>query len=204
MIAIPQCLDFPADTSIKKICDFYMQMLKLKNENIYHHSMQVANYSASTAAKLGLSPSEVSNIKTAAQLHDLGLIGVPNIILNKRPFLSSRELSVYKRHCVSGACMLEDIPELTHIADIIRTHHEQWDGTGYPKRLKGANIPIGARIVAVADYYDNYLNPCTQLWQNEHANAIVALQDKAGLDFDPVVVKAFIESVITINQAENK
>ena len=100
--------------------------------------------------------------------------------------------------------MLENIPELTHIADIIRSHHEKWNGTGYPKRLKGANIPIGARIVAVADYYDNCLNPCTQFWQQEHANAIVALQDKSGLDFDPVVVKAFIESVITANQAENK
>ena len=92
--------------------------------------------------------------------------------------------------------MLENIPGFDTISDIIRAHHEKWDGTGYHKRLKGQNIPIGARIVAVANYYDRNLNPCTQHWQKTHADAIIELQNKAGLDFDPAIVKAFIESVI--------
>ena len=173
MIAIPQCLDFADARLTKDICEFYLRMLEIKNREIYLHSQQVANYSASTAAKLGLPASEVSQIKTAALLHDIG-----------------------QRHCIAGASMLENIPGFDTISDIIRAHHEKWDGTGYPKRLKGQNIPIGARIVAVANYYDRNLNPCTQHWQKTHADAIIELQNKAGLDFEPAIVKAFIESVI--------
>ena len=92
--------------------------------------------------------------------------------------------------------MLENIPGFIYICDIIRAHHEQWDGKGYPKRLKGANIPLGARIIAVANYYDSNINPCTQHYQKTHAEAITELQDKAGREFDPIVVKAFIESVL--------
>ncbi|MBR5589160.1 MAG: HD domain-containing protein, partial [Phascolarctobacterium sp.] len=84
------------------------------------------------------------------------------------------------------------------IISIIRSHHEKYDGTGYPKRLKGQNIPLGARIIAVANYYDRYINPCTQHWQKTHAEAITELQDKAGQDFDPHIVKAFIESVLPL------
>ena len=196
MIAIPQCLDFSDIRLTREICDFYLKMLQIKNREIYLHSQQVANYAASTAAKLGLPASEVSQIKTGALLHDIGQLSVPNLILAKLPFLSTRELSIYKRHCIAGASMLENIPEFTYITDIIRCHHEKWDGTGYPKRLKGQNIPIGARIVAVANYYDRNINPCTAHWQKTHADAIVELQNKAGLDFDPAIVKAFIESVI--------
>lgn len=196
MIAIPQALDFPEDINSREICDFYLRILKTKNKSIYLHSQQVANYAASTAAKLGLSRTEVSHIKTAALLHDIGQLSVPNIVLAKFPFLSTRELSIYKRHCIAGASMLENVPSMTEVADIIRCHHEQWDGKGYPKRLKGQNIPIGARIIAVANYYDRYLNPCTQHWQKTHAEAIVELQNKAGQNFDPTVVKAFIESVV--------
>lgn len=196
MIAIPQCLDFADAHLTKDICEFYLRMLEIKNREIYLHSQQVANYAASTAAKLGLPASEVSQIKTAALLHDIGQLSVPNIILAKLPFLSTREQSIYKRHCIAGASMLENIPGFDTISDIIRAHHEKWDGTGYPKRLKGQNIPIGARIVAVANYYDRNLNPCTQHWQKTHADAIIELQNKAGLDFEPAIVKAFIESVI--------
>ena len=199
MIAIPQCLDFSDIRLTKEICEFYLKMLEIKNREIYLHSQQVANYAASTAAKLGLPASEVAQIKTAAQLHDIGQLSVPNLSLAKLPFLSTREMSIYKRHPIAGASMLENLPELTYITDIIRSHHEKWDGTGNPKRLKGQNIPIGARIVAVCNYYDRNINPCTHHWQKTHADAIIELQNKAGLDFDPAIVKAFIESVLPQN-----
>lgn len=196
MIAIPQCLDFMENDFTKEICDFYLRILETKNKELYMHSQQVANYAASTAAKIGLPPVEVSCIKTAALLHDIGHLSVPNLILYKVPFLTSRELTIYKRHCIAGASMLENIPEFSEIAEIIKAHHEQWDGKGYPKRLKGPNIPLGARIIAVANYYDRFLNPCTQHWQKTHNDAIIELKNKAGLDFDPAIVKAFIESII--------
>lgn len=196
MIAIPQCLDFADARLTREICEFYLKMIEIKNRDIYMHSHQVANYSVSTAAKLGLPPSEVAQIKIAALMHDIGKLAVPNIILAKVPFLSTRESAIYKRHCLAGASMLENIPEFAYVTDIIFSHHEKWNGTGYPKRLKGQNIPIGARIIAVADYYDRNINPCTQHWQKTHADAITELQNKAGLDFDPTIVKAFIESII--------
>ena len=195
MIAVPQCLEFE-DIPVKDVCEFYLKILALKNQQVYYHSKQVANYASSIAAKLGLPATEVSRIRTAALLHDIGLMCVPNLVLDKRPFLSSREAGMYKRHCISGASMLENIPGFIYICDIIRAHHEQWDGKGYPKRLKGANIPLGARIIAVANYYDSNINPCTQHYQKTHAEAITELQDKAGREFDPIVVKAFIESVL--------
>ena len=156
----------------------------------------VAIDAASIAAKLGLPPAEVSCIKTAALLHDIGSLSVPNMILMKAPYLSTREMSIYKRHCQAGASMLENIQGFSHIIPIIHAHHEKWDGTGYPKRLKGVNIPLGARIISVADHYDKFINPCTQQWQKTHSEAIIELQNKAGLDFDPNVVKAFMQSVI--------
>ncbi len=196
MIVIPQCLDFPYDRNMREICDSLLRILEIKNKSVYLHSHQVANYSASIAAKIGLPPGEVSCIRTSALLHDIGHLSVPNIVLSKMPYLSKREEAAYKRHCLAGAAMLENFPEFGGVISIIRSHHEKWNGTGYPKRLKGQNIPIGARIIAVADYYDRYINPCTQYWEKTHAEAIIELQDKAGLDFDPAIVKAFIESVL--------
>ena len=96
----------------------------------------------------------------------------------------------------AGASILENIPEFTHIIDIIYSHHEKWDGTGYPKRLKGVNIPLGARIIAVANYYDRIVNPCTHYWQKTPLEAIKEMKDKSGTDFDPNVVRAFLESII--------
>lgn len=204
MITIPQCLDFIDSNPTKEICDFYLKILQAKNKELYMHSQQVANYAASTAAKLGLPAAEVSCIKTAALLHDIGHLSVPNIILYKVPFLTTREQSIYKRHCIAGASMLENLPEFSEIAEIIRAHHEQWNGQGYPKRLKGQNIPLGARIIAVANYYDRFLNPCIQHWQKTHSDAIIELKNKAGLEFDPVIVKAFIESIIPLQKTEEQ
>lgn len=94
MIAIPQFLDFPDDGQTSEICEFFLKMLQHKNKALYMHSQQVANYAASIAAKLGLPPAEVSCIKTAALLHDIGSLSVPNMILMKAPYLSTREMSL--------------------------------------------------------------------------------------------------------------
>ena len=172
MIALPQVLDFPKENNIREICNSLLTLLQKKDTALYMHSQQVANYSACIAAKLGLPPAEIASIKSAALLHDIG------------------------HHCQAGASILENIPEFTHIIDIIYSHHEKWDGTGYPKRLKGVNIPLGARIIAVANYYDRIVNPCTHYWQKTPLEAIKEMKDKSGTDFDPNVVRAFLESII--------
>ncbi|MBR2182620.1 MAG: HD domain-containing protein [Acidaminococcaceae bacterium] len=199
MLSIPQYLDFAYTGKTKEICAFFLELLKRKNEFLYLHSQQVANYSASVAAKLGLSRKEISIIRTAALMHDIGLLSVPNSILNKYPYLSTRELAQYKRHCIAGCSMLENMEEFSSIIDLIRSHHEKWNGTGYPKRLKGVNIPLGARIIAVADYYDSVINPCTTQWQKSHQEALQELLGAIGTDFDPEIVRAFMESIVPGN-----
>ena len=195
MLSIPQYLDFAYTGKTKEICDFFLELLQRKSEALYLHSQQVANYSVSVAAKLGLSRKEIGIIRTAALLHDIGLLSVPNSIMNKFPYLSTRELAQYKRHCIAGCSMLENMEEFAGIIDLIRSHHEKWDGTGYPKRLKGVNIPLGARIIAVADYYDSVINPCASQWQKNHQEALQELLSAMGTAFDPEIVKAFMESI---------
>lgn len=199
MINIPQGLDFFIEDHTLEVCDFYLNLLKTKNQKIYTHSCQVANYATSIAAKLGMSTKEIGCIKMSALMHDIGMLAVPNMVLDKFPYLSVREAAQYKRHAAAGAAMLENLPEFGNIISIIRSHHECWDGSGYPKHLKGANIPIGARIIAVANYYDKFLNPAINKYSGDKAKAAKELQDKTGNLFDPDVTKAFLSVIVNKN-----
>ena len=172
-----------------------LKFIQLKNQRLYMHSLQVANYSVSIAAKLALPKSEIEQIKHAALLHDVGLLFVSNTLLAKIPYLNRRENAQYKRHAAAGGNMLENIPCCQDIVPYIRYHHERWDGSGFPKHLRGANIPFGARIIAVADYYDRIINPSTELWAKTKQQAVRELFSASGILFDPEVVKAFIETL---------
>ncbi len=172
-----------------------LQLLEIKNQKLYLHSQQVANYSVSTAAKMRLSSDEIERIRQAALLHDIGHLTVPNTVLGKIPYLTTREMSIYKNHCNAGSYMLENSPFFQDLIPYIRYHHERWDGMGYPKRLKGVNIPLGARIISVANHYDRFINPCTTNWAKTKAEAVRELMNMSGMAFDPDVVKAFIDSL---------
>ncbi len=196
MIALPRVLDFPLDQNCHLVCDFYLQLLETKNRALYLHSLQVANYALSTGIQMGLSKAEAGRLKMAALLHDIGKLAVPNLILGKFPYLSTREQQVYKRHPVAGASMLENLPALSEVALMISCHHERWDGKGFPRRLKGQNIPLGASIIAVCDYYDRYLNPCMENYRSEHSRSLMELNNLAGQAFDPLVVQAFTQCLL--------
>ena len=178
-----------------KMVEFLIQMLKLKNHQICQHSFQVANYAVSIAAQMRLPKEEIERIRMAAVLHDIGQLSVPNSIIAKLPYLSAREMSLYRGHCNAGAAMLENMEAFTDFIPYIRAHHEQWDGKGYPKRLKGVNIPLGARIIAVANYYDRFINPCEQNWVKTKEEAVKELHNLAGTVLDPDVAKAFITAL---------
>ena len=137
----------------------FADLLRLKSATLYDHSVRVSNYAAATAVYMKLPSNEITLIRYAGLLHDIGLISLPNQILSKAPYLSRRELSLYKKHPELGANMLESIPGCQDLLPYIRCHHEHWDGTGFPKHLKNVNIPLGARIIAVADYYDTASTP---------------------------------------------
>lgn len=180
-------------TSLDGITAELLNFIQLKSQRLYMHSLQVANYSVSIAAKLMLPKSEIEQIKYAARLHDVGLLVVSNTLLVKIPYLNRSEMAQYKRHAAAGGNMLESIPCCQDIVPYIRYHHEHWDGSGFPKHLRGANIPLGARVIAVADYYDMIINPSTEFWAKTKKQAVRELFSSSGLLFDPEVVKAFIE-----------
>ena len=184
-----------ANDNLSSVVSNLMTLIEMKSSKLYLHSQQVANYAVSIAAKMRLPRDEIERIRVAALLHDIGHLTVPNSVLAKVPYLSTREMSTYKNHCNAGSYMLENIPACQEILPYIRYHHERWDGKGYPKRLKGVNIPLGARIISVANHYDRFINPCTQHWVKTRTEAVRELGNHSGTAFDPDVVKAFCESL---------
>ena len=179
--------------SLEAISAQLLQMIQMKSYHLYTHSVQVSNYAVSIAAKMGLPLNEIEQIRHAALLHDVGLLMIPNAMIQKAPYLNKQEMSKYKQHAASGANMIENYPCCQQILSYIRYHHEKWDGSGYPKHLRGPNIPLGARVIAVADYYDSTVNPSTEFWAKTKAKAKEELFSASGSLFDPDVVKAFID-----------
>ena len=181
--------------SLEALSAQLLQMIQMKSYHLYTHSLQVANYAVSIAAKLGLPYNEIEQIRHAALLHDIGLLTIPIATLRKYPWLNNQEQSKYRQHAANGANMIENYPCCQQILPYIRYHHEKWDGTGYPKHLRGANIPLGARIIAVADYYDSIINPSNEGYNKSKKVAIQELFSASGMLFDPDVVKAFIDVI---------
>ena len=180
-------------SSLASITAQLLQMIHMKSQTLYTHSVQVANYSVAIAAKLGLPKGEIELIRQAAYLHDLGLICLPSTLLMKFPYLNRQELSKYKQHPVFGASMIENYSVCQPIIPYIKYHHERWDGTGFPKHLRGANIPLGARIIGIADYYVTSIDPSSDTTLQPRSIIKQDLFRHSGTMFDPDIVKAFIE-----------
>lgn len=142
----------------KKITLQMMQSLsttiEAKDEYTLGHSRHVAQYAALIAKNLGWTDQEIENIKSCAYLHDIGKIGIPDQILNKPGQLTEDEFNLIKQHPIIGQDILKDITIIPHLGEVTRSHHEHYDGTGYPDGLKGNEIPIQARIITLADSYD--------------------------------------------------
>ena len=173
------------------------RLLDLCNENTGKHTERMALYARAIAATLGWSTAPLQLMRDAAPLHDLGKIGVPDSVLGKPGALSREEWDGMRRHTTIGYELLRNqaSPVLQLGAEIALSHHERWDGTGYPRGLRGADIPLSGRIVALADVFDalTTVRPYKPAWLVEQAaDQIVA---DAGAHFDPDVVSAFISSL---------
>ena len=167
--------------------------IEAKDEYTRGHSRRVAQYAALIAKNLGWTKEEIQNLKNCAYLHDIGKIGIPDQILNKPGKLTNEEFNLIKQHTTIGQDILKDITIIPHIDEVTRSHHEHYDGTGYPDGLKGNEIPIQARVIALADSYDAMNSK--RIYRNalSHGRIYHEIQMNAGTQFDPGITKVFLK-----------
>ncbi len=159
------------------------------------HSEVVAHYSERIAKALGLKEKEISQVKTAALLHDIGKIAISPNLFQKEESLSDAEVSLIESHPESSYQILREVDEYTSLADVVLYHHERWDGTGYPKGLKGQEIPLWARIIAVADAYEAMTAGRPYEAKKTNEDALAELEEHAGGQFDPAIVTLFVAQI---------
>ncbi|MCD6231692.1 HD-GYP domain-containing protein [Candidatus Aerophobetes bacterium] len=169
------------------------KLIEMKDSYTEGHSEQVSLWSEIISRKLGLSQKEQEEIKLAAKLHDIGKIGIPDRILKKPAKLSEEEYAEVRKHSSLGADLFSNIDSLKKISKIIKHHHEWYNGKGYPDGLRGEEIPVGSRIINVADAYQAMTSnrPYRKAFSKE--KAIDELKRCAGTQFDPEIVRIFIE-----------
>ena len=172
--------------------DVLLSTMQAKQPELNDHSSEVAQLAVRVGRQLGLTGEELDEIARAAELHDVGKVGIPDAILNKPGPLDPTEWAFMHQHTILGERILNAAPALRPVARLVRASHERWDGTGYPDQLAGEAIPLGARIVAVCDAYEAMTadRPYRKAL-SAHA-AREQLSANAGTQFDPAVVTAFL------------
>jgi len=155
------------------------------------HSERVSKYSMLIGAQFGLSDKEYNDLKWASILHDIGKIGIPEIILNKPGRLTDAEYAIIKEHPAKGAEILKPVEQLADSLPSIIYHHERYDGQGYPRGLKGEEIPLGARIIGVADTFDAINSSRAYRSPQSAQKAMTIIEEVAGSQLDPRIVKVF-------------
>jgi two-component system, cell cycle response regulator len=169
-----------------------LRALAERNPELRNHLSGVAALAEATALRLQLGHEEIEQVRHAAELHDVGKVAVPDAILTKPGPLDEDEWAFIRRHTLIGERIVAAAPALTRVAALVRSSHERWDGDGYPDRLAGDEIPLGARIVAVADAFDAMTVPRPYSTARSEADALAELRRCAGTQFDPAVVEAFV------------
>ncbi len=169
-------------------------------------SRRITYYSVKIAHKMNLPTVDIGKIELAGMLHDIGMIGVSDDILYKIGSLNQEEYDQIKKHINYSVKILEDIKQLKDVVEIIKYHHEKYDGTGYPTGIKGDEIPVGSRIIALADAFDSIVS--NRIYRNrlDYSDALQEIKNNAGSQFDPKVVAAFEdcfdEIISTIKQLD--
>jgi putative nucleotidyltransferase with HDIG domain len=155
------------------------------------HSLRVSQIASATAGAMGLDPEHVERIRIGALLHDIGKIGIADSILQKSGRLTDNEFAIVKQHPVIGRRILEGVQGLAPYLEAVELHHENWDGTGYPKGQSGNETPVDARIIHVSDAYDAMTTNRSYRRGMTHQEAIRELFTHAGTQFDPRIVEVF-------------
>jgi len=169
--------------------------LELRDQETQGHTLRVTDLTLRLAREVGVPESELIHIHRGALLHDIGKMGIPDNILHKPGPLNEKEWQVMRKHPKFAYDMLSEIPYLHPALDIPYSHHERWDGKGYPRGLKGEEIPLSARIFSIADVWDALTTdrPYREAWT--HETVINYLKERSGTRFDPKLVEIFIEMI---------
>jgi putative two-component system response regulator len=174
--------------------------LEAKDPYLRGHSARVADLSALVAAEMGESDEMVEAVRTGGRLHDIGKIGIREVVLNKQGPLSDEEYEHVKQHVLVGSQILAPLVHLREVITFVRNHHERWDGFGYPDRLVGEAIPLGARIIGAVEIYDALTTARPYQERMEPDVAVERMADLIGTVLDPAVHQA-LRSVVTRRQA---
>ncbi len=170
-----------------------IKSIEAKDQYTKGHSERVANYSVAIGRQLTLDGAELEQLNYLALLHDIGKVAVSDSVLNKVDKLTNGEFDLVKQHPQIGADIIKDIKLLTDEKKVVLHHHERFDGCGYPDKLEGEEIPLMARIIAVADCFDAMTSNRAYRDATSYSAAINEILECSGKQFDPKVVKAFIE-----------
>jgi len=165
------------------------------------HSQRVTEYALLGATSLLMSQEELEILENAGILHDIGKIGIPDSILRKPSSLTTEEWRMVHEHPVIGANIIKDVPFLEESRKLVRHHHEKYDGTGYPDGLIGDDIPLGARLLAVADSFDSMTSDRAYRVALSTEDALKELQKCVGTQFCPIAVETFISGFNRRNSA---
>src|SRR5438046_5413964 len=161
------------------------------------HSQKVAAYAALIAESMGMSDAEVEEIRLGAVLHDIGKVGIPENLLNKNGPLNPEEWETMKSHVSFGAKILDPLTPLARIREMVLHHHEFFDGSGYPNALSGEGIPLGSRIIAIADAYDTITSDRTYKKARNAPDALAELERCGNAQFDGAIVGVFVRTMHT-------
>jgi diguanylate cyclase (GGDEF)-like protein len=189
-LIIEKMLD--ANSNSNSIISMMMITLSAYSRETVDHCNRMREMAISFGKTLGMSPSEVSRLAVAAQLHDVGKIGIPDSVLNKRDTLADHEKELIRRHSELGYNIVNAIPFLNEVAVDILQHHESWDGTGYPQGARGEEISLNARIINLIDSYDAMTNKSIYNTKKTPEEAIEELRRNSGRRYDPHLVSEFI------------
>ncbi len=173
----------------------WSRVLDMRDHVTDEHTQRVADLTVALAIRMGIPESELGHIRRGALLHDIGKIAIPDAILQKPNELSEAEFGIMRSHPEKAYQILSQIDYLASAMDIPYRHHEKWDGTGYPHKLKGEEIPLAARLFAVVDVFDALTSdrPYRKAWSKE--KALRYIQEQSGKHFFPDAVKAFSEMI---------
>jgi len=169
--------------------------VEAKDPHMHGHCRRVASYVVEIGKEMGLPSKDIIDLRLAGILHDIGKIGISELILKKASAFRLDEMEEMKTHSAKGAEIIEHIEPMKRVANWIRHHHERYDGAGYPDELKGQDIPLHSRILAVADAYDNFTSSRNYQSKYPYDIPLVKLQISSGSKFDPEIVNIFLNLI---------